>query len=220
MSIPLDFTTGSVTSPSKGEVGAQRRVGVGPRFSHTRAKTARARRLRANMTLAEPKLWSMLGGGKVAGLSFRRQHPIGEYVADFWCADARLVIEVDGSQHDRRWQRAHDEKRTAKLAQQNIKVIRIPNEEVLLNIRGVYLTILEAVEGAASTPTRPSADLPISGGGDRGQAPALGVASPDARAARMRKRFFSKEPDLGSLLPERSAQGPEWGLAGIKKASP
>ncbi|MEQ1901735.1 MAG: DUF559 domain-containing protein, partial [Devosia sp.] len=111
-------------------------------FSHNRIKTARARKLRASMTDAERRLWSALRGAQLEGLSFRREHPFGTYVADFWCAAARLVVEVDGGQHGLTVHAAHDARRTQFLDSQGIKVIRFWNNEVLQNLDGVWQVIM------------------------------------------------------------------------------
>jgi ATP-dependent DNA helicase RecQ len=73
----------------------------------------RVRELRANPSEAEKLLWSVLRAKSVAGIKFRRQHPIEPYIADFYCAKARLVIEVDGESHDARVD--YDRDRTAYL---------------------------------------------------------------------------------------------------------
>ena len=73
--------------------------------------TERARELRANKNSAERRIWSMLRGRRLAGLKFRRQHVIGNYVADFVCLSARLVIEIDGDTHDEEAQ-VRDARRT------------------------------------------------------------------------------------------------------------
>ena len=104
----------------------------------TRIKPAtrtNARRLRREMTDAERLLWAQLRQRQVAGLKFRRQHPLGSFIVDFVCIEARLVIEVDGGQHGE-WQPA-DEARTAWLNSQGYRVLRIWNNEVLQNIDGV-----------------------------------------------------------------------------------
>jgi very-short-patch-repair endonuclease len=115
------------------------------------------------MTDAERKLWSVLRGALMDGHSFRRQHPIGNYVADFWCADARLVVEVDGAQHAEPRGLAHDAHRAEVLARQGIKVMRFWNLDVLRNIDGVWQMI--AAEVAARTALPPAPTLPLSGGG-------------------------------------------------------
>ncbi|MEI9995839.1 MAG: DUF559 domain-containing protein [Rhizomicrobium sp.] len=89
----------------------------------------RARKLRRKMTLPEILLWDEIRGRKLRGLQFRHQHPEGPYVLDFYCAKARLAVEVDGVSHEGRV--AHDERRDAWLAEQGIRVLRIPAVDVL-----------------------------------------------------------------------------------------
>src|SRR5262249_28475367 len=105
-----------------------------------------ARELRRQMTLPEVVLWQGLRQGRLAGLRFRRQHPIGPYVLDFYCAAARLAIEVDGAAHDGLAQVQHDERRDAWLAQRGVKVLRFLAKDVLKDDRleGVLLTIEDA----------------------------------------------------------------------------
>jgi very-short-patch-repair endonuclease len=163
----------SSTSPGKGEVGAQRRVGVGSaeRFNRTLVKTARARKLRREMTEAEARLWSRLRGGHFMGLSFRRQHPIGSYILDFYCPQIRLAIEVDGGQHGSPASQRTDGRRTNRLAESGISQLRFWNHEVLANIDGVLDEIERAVGRIrTTTPTRSAVptDLPLSGGGGGG----------------------------------------------------
>jgi very-short-patch-repair endonuclease len=77
----------------------------------------RARRFRRALTPPESRLWFCLRGHKLAGLKFRRQHPIGPYILDFYCAAAKLAVEVDGAVHDRAEQAEHDRRRTLWLAE-------------------------------------------------------------------------------------------------------
>lgn len=86
-----------------------------------------AKTLRQPMTPAEEILWSVLRRNRLAGLHFRRQHPIGRFILDFYCAAKKLCIELDGSVHDEQQER--DEARTQALAHQQIRVIRFRNEE-------------------------------------------------------------------------------------------
>jgi len=166
MTMTPDQMVQSGPSPRKGE----ERRGLTPpahpstaTFAHTAKKTAGARKLRANMTGAERKLWSKLRGAQLDGHSFRRQHPIGSYVVDFWCADARLVVEVDGGQHGFGTNVRQDAMRTQMLEGQGIKVIRFWNNDVLQNISGVWDVIAQEIcERVLSTPTP---TLPLSGGG-------------------------------------------------------
>ncbi len=75
-------------------------------------------------------LWSALRGRQMAGLKFRRQHPIGQVILDFYCVEKRLAVEVDGEVHLDPQQAAHDEDRTEYLATQGICVLRFTNAEV------------------------------------------------------------------------------------------
>ena len=87
-----------------------------------------ARRLRRELSLPEKLLWVRLRG---ADMRFRRQHPIGPYVLDFYCAAAKLAIEVDGTAHDFGNRPRRDEVRTEWLKHQGMEVLRIPAAEVL-----------------------------------------------------------------------------------------
>ena len=79
--------------------------------------------MRRGLTPPEARLWACLKGGKLGGFKFRRQHPIGPYILDFYCAAARLAVEVDGAIHEQDGQAAHDLRRTAWLAAQKIDVV-------------------------------------------------------------------------------------------------
>ena len=113
---------------------------------------SRARKLRREMSLPEVVLWQALRNGRLAGLRFRRQHPIGPYILDFYCPSARLAVEVDGFAHDTAARVLHDERRQAWLAQRGIMVLGIRVGDVLSDERleGVLLGI-ERV--AAFTPS-------------------------------------------------------------------
>ena len=99
-----------------------------------------ARRLRREQTPIEARLWRMLRSGQLASYKFRRQHPIGRYVADFGCEEARLVIEVDGDSHGE--QQEYDEARTLHLRSLGYAVLRVTNRDVLGNMDGVLELIL------------------------------------------------------------------------------
>jgi very-short-patch-repair endonuclease len=118
-----------------------------------------ARALRNNMTDAESKLWYRLRAHRFNGASFRRHMPIGRYIADFVCLQARLIVEVDGGQHSTESDAARD----AWLRSQNFHVIRFRNNDVNANLDGVMQVIAEALAQAAP----PSLTLPRKGGGDR-----------------------------------------------------
>jgi very-short-patch-repair endonuclease len=111
------------------------------------------------MTDAERKLWRLLRLRQVSGHKFRRQVPLGRYIADFVCHEARLVIEVDGGQHDSA--APLETERTAFLQHEGYRVLRFWNNEVLANLDGVYDVIVAAL-AEAITPTR---TLPYRGGG-------------------------------------------------------
>jgi very-short-patch-repair endonuclease len=98
------------------------------------------------MTDSERKLWSGLRGEQL-GVKFRRQHPLGIYIADFACLSPRLVVEVDGSQHAE--QQGYDAKRDAFLKSQGFAVIRFATSEPLVNLEGVLTTILEKLKTLA-----------------------------------------------------------------------
>ncbi len=102
----------------------------------------RARTLRHVLTDAEVKLWHRLRNRQLANAKFRRQAPIGPYIADFFCADAKLIVEVDGSQHA---ESAHDTKRDAFLQAQGYHVLRFWNGEIFDNLDGVLETLYLAL---------------------------------------------------------------------------
>jgi very-short-patch-repair endonuclease len=103
------------------------------------------------MTEAEQRLWRALRCDALA-VRFRRQHPIGPFVADFACFTRKLVVEVDGATHWSDAQRAHDAKRTAFLERAGWRVMRFTNEDVRLNLDGVLETIALALRDAPPPP--------------------------------------------------------------------
>ena len=94
------------------------------------AKIEKARDLRRKMTPAEEKLWRALRYQKT-GFKFRRQHQFGDYLTDFYCRDACLVIECDGSVHERNERWHHDRNRDACMIGQGVRVLRFTNDQVL-----------------------------------------------------------------------------------------
>lgn len=115
--------------------------------------TLRSRQLRATASEAEQKLWHFLRRKQFSGLRFRRQFPLGPYFADFVCLPARLVVEVDGSQHAEPLQAAHDAGRTAWLNRNDFRVVRFWTDQVMTDIESV-LNVIESVmrEQAAGSP--------------------------------------------------------------------
>ena len=96
-----------------------------------------SRNLRSNMTDAEMLLWSKLRGKQLKGFQFYRQKIIGDYIADFYCPKARLVIEVDGGQHFDVEAREKDRERDCYMTKAEITVLRVSNSDVLGNIEAV-----------------------------------------------------------------------------------
>jgi very-short-patch-repair endonuclease len=145
-------------------------VGVGgaSRFDRTAIKTARARRLRRDATDVERRLWRKLRNAQIDGASFRRQHPAGRYVLDFYCPALQLAIELDGGQHAQVTAN-HDRQRDQWLAQRGVIILRFWNSDITENLSGVLEVIAAKVSELKSkelTPTRRwRADLPLSGGG-------------------------------------------------------
>ena len=104
----------------------------------------RAGELRKEPTPAEQKLWTYLRGNKLNGVKFRRQHAIGNYIVDFCSIKAKLIIELDGSQHLE--QDKYDVERTRYLNAQGYKVIRFWNNQVMNDISGVIRAIEIAIQ--------------------------------------------------------------------------
>jgi very-short-patch-repair endonuclease len=106
--------------------------------------------LRKNMTASEKYLWTFISKKQLLKKKFRRQHPIGNYIADFYCHDIKLVIEVDGKYHDEKYQKIHDNYRDSEMKRFDIKVIRFKNEDVLNNIGEVLNQIETSIRNFRS----------------------------------------------------------------------
>ena len=104
-----------------------------------------ARTLRANMTDAELVLWHQLRRKQINGLQFYRQKPLLSYIVDFYCPAAKLVIELDGSQHFEADHINKDQNRDAALARAGLHVLRFDNRQLLLEMQAVLEVINEAV---------------------------------------------------------------------------
>lgn len=104
-----------------------------------------ARRLRIDMTDAERRLWSLLRGRRLGCHKFRRQHPVGPFIADFACFEKMLIVEADGGQHA---DNPDDQRRTDWLRRQGWRVVRFWNNEILRNSEGVAEAILQALAEA------------------------------------------------------------------------
>jgi very-short-patch-repair endonuclease len=97
-------------------------------------------------TEAEEILWQRIRNRRLNGLKFRRQHPLAYFIADFFCLECNLVIEIDGDYHNETGQKDYDEGRTFELQELNIFVIRFTNSEVIDNINFVLAEILKAAK--------------------------------------------------------------------------
>ena len=106
---------------------------------------AHAREMRHPQTPAEATLWRALRNRKT-GFKFRRQHPIYRFIIDFYCAKAKLLIEVDGESHFEPEQEEYDKLRTKYLEELGYKVIRFTNNDVRYNIDSVASKILQTIE--------------------------------------------------------------------------
>ena len=111
----------------------------------------RAKHLRRAMTRAETLLCH-LKANRLAGLGFRRQSPMGNYIADFVAHSCKLVVEVDGESHDFESRLRHDARRYAWFASRGYRVLRFTNDDVLKNLEGVVIAIGQAAEQAAPPP--------------------------------------------------------------------
>ena len=105
--------------------------------------TEKARTLRKNMTKQERILWQFLRKKSINGLKFRRQYPIGNYIVDFICNAKKLIIEIDGGQHNEDKNIIYDKERTKYLETKGYKVIRFWNHDIDNNIESVYQEILK-----------------------------------------------------------------------------
>ncbi len=115
---------------------------------------ARARDLRRTMTLPEVLFWQQIRGRRLDGIRFRRQHPIGPYILDFFCEDARLAVEVDGESHSRAEAVKHDKRRTEWLNARGISVLRIPARDVLSELTALVDHIRRQVRDQPPPPLR------------------------------------------------------------------
>jgi very-short-patch-repair endonuclease len=104
----------------------------------------RAKGFRKAMSPPEVRLWTRLRQLRGGGPTFRRQHPIGPYIADFYCAAAKLVVEVDGAHHTEDAQIAHDAERSAYLESLGYRVVRCPGRDVMANADEAAQGIVQA----------------------------------------------------------------------------
>jgi very-short-patch-repair endonuclease len=132
---------------------------------YTKETLGRAKRLRRELTDAERQLWSILRNSQLGGAKFRRQQPIGPYIADFVCQDRRLIVEADGGQHA---DNLADGRRTAFLNHKGYRVLRFWNNDISGNLDGVAQTILRAFSTPHPAPAVPESPTTARGEGNRG----------------------------------------------------
>jgi very-short-patch-repair endonuclease len=107
-----------------------------------------AKELRHSQTPAEEFLWKFIRNRKVAGMKFRRQHPLGKYIADFYCYEAKLVIELDGWIHEKADIKDYDKERQEAIEEFGLKVLRFTNEDVFEDLEKI---INEIIRNAGSS---------------------------------------------------------------------
>ena len=96
-----------------------------------------ARQLRSSMTPAEQELWKHIRKKQVNGFRFRRQHPGGQFILDFYCHESRLAVEADGLVHEQGDQKLYDQERDLVIQELGIKVLRFKNEEIFKSLPDV-----------------------------------------------------------------------------------
>jgi very-short-patch-repair endonuclease len=111
-----------------------------------------ARHLRAQSSDAERKLWSLLRAEQLQGHQFRRQHPVGGYIVDFVCLKANLVVELDGGQHADAANVARNAMRTRHLEKLGLRVLRVPDHQMLQDPDAVMTTILRELHAMRPPP--------------------------------------------------------------------
>jgi len=110
----------------------------------------KAKALRKNPTPSEERLWKYLRNGQINNLNFRRQHPYGIYIIDFFCFKAKLAIEIDGQIHN--YRKLYDRERTVFIEDSGVTVLRFKNEDIEKRIDWVITTISKYTETASLSP--------------------------------------------------------------------
>jgi len=150
-----------MSNPPRNGEGDRAKRGGGGFQTLQRPVVYSARKLRRKMTLPEVLLWEQVRANKI-GVKFRRQHPIGAYVADFYCAAAKLVIEIDGAAHDRADRPQRDDARDAMMQDMGYTVLRIAAVDVLKDMDGVLQIICATVDG----PLHRASTVPLPASGE------------------------------------------------------
>ncbi len=179
--------------------GSRQDEGVSPtsrrwgdiRRKYTRETLEKARSLRQTQTDAEGLLWHYLRNKRLGGYKFRRQHPMGKYIADFVCLSRKLIIELDGGHHAK--ENDYDEERDRFLQNEGYRVMRFWNNEILESCMGVLEKVFDALE---FPPPPPEAATPPQGGSD-------GEVSSGWTIERARAYLDKMDPSIAALFPDR-----------------
>ncbi len=140
---PPHSPKGEVSHHERGTPLGEKEGAVGMQGMHHGASGqlfSNARELRNRETPAEKELWKYLRKNNL-GVKFRRQHPMGSYIADFYCHKVKFVIELDGEYHDNKEQQVYDSNRDKEMTSLGIKVLRFSNHSVIKNIEEVLMII-------------------------------------------------------------------------------
>ncbi len=167
-----------MSSPVYGGGGPEGSGGGGG-FKLNRRATSQAKRLRRTMTKAETVLWTALRGRAVRGYKFRRQHPIQQYIADFACIEAKLIVEVDGATHCTDAQLERDRERTSVLNAEGWLVLHVSNLDIYQDIDGVVRGIEAGLSPLASSRHSPRERGETSDGTTAMSSPACGGGGPE-----------------------------------------
>lgn len=117
-----------------------------PRLPYNKKLTEHAKELRKNMTPAEKKIWyEVLRNRQFENLRWLRQRPIDNFIVDFYCAELKLILEIDGDSHFTEDNMIYDKERTKILEQYGLTLIRFTNKEVMQNLSGVYQALLQQI---------------------------------------------------------------------------
>src|ERR1700733_8303007 len=136
-----------------------------PHVAVSERQRNRAKQLRRTMTRAETLLWRYLKANRIDELSFRRQVPFRNYIADFVCLSIKLIVELDGESHDFAERQKADQHRDAFFESEGFRILRFTNEQVMSNLEGVVEVIRQVASPRASGFLPPPPPPPPRGGG-------------------------------------------------------
>lgn len=174
--------------PDKGEVG--RGLSNKTKFHNLKPQINKRRENRKNPTEPEKRFWSWVRG-KQLGCKFRRQHGMGQYIVDFYCAEHALIVELDGESHFTAEGVNSDKVRTAFLESKGFRVLRFSNLDIMQNKEGVLIRLLAYLK----TESNPTPTLPLSGEGVRDNAALLAPPSDKGEVGRGLKTIKVNDND-------------------------